>query len=149
MDGSKELGETAFVEKVHFGGGKRFDPMLEGKGGWIVGEAQWHDVEMAEAVNEEMADANNQIKERVLNLFRGQHGETLPPNLERSFSGFLVKNDALKFRVNSEKLLARIAILKDQLLIGKFVGPKPKPQAMRLWIQTLNQELRGCTLEFC
>ena len=70
--------------------------MLEEKGGWIVGEAQRHDVEMAEVVIEEMADANNQIEEGVLNTFRGQHGETLPPNLERSFSGFLVRNDALK-----------------------------------------------------
>ena len=40
-------------------------------------------------------------------------------------------------------------MLRDQLLIGKFVGPKPNPQAMKQWIQTLNLELRGSTLEFC
>ena len=39
--------------------------------------------------------------------------------------------------------------LKDQLLIGKFVGPKPSPHAMQLWIQTLNHELRGNTLSLC
>ena len=73
----------------------------------------------------------------------------LSSNLERSFSGFLVRKDAVKFKINTEMLLARITLLKDQLLIGKFVGPKPPPQAMRLWIQTLNQELRGSQLMFC
>ena len=149
MEGPKELGKVSFAEKVRSGGGTRFDPMMEKKGGWIAGEAQRHDIEMPEAVIGALADANNQIEEGVLNPFKEQYGETLPPNLERSFSGFLVRNDALKVRVNSEKLLARIAMLKDQLLIGKFVGPKPNPQAMRMWIQTLNQELRGSTLEFC
>ena len=62
---------------------------------------------------------------------------------------FLVRRDAIKFKVNSEKLCARIAILKDQILTGKFVGLEPNPHAMRLWIQTLNLELRGSTLDFC
>lgn len=31
-------------------GGIRFDPMLEEKGGWILGEALKHDVEMVDAV---------------------------------------------------------------------------------------------------
>ena len=68
--------------------------------------------------------------------------------MERSFSGFLVRKDAIKFKVNSQKLLARIAMLKDQLLIGKFVGPKPLPQEMRMWIQALNQELGESGLAF-
>ena len=46
-------------------------------------------------------------------------------------------------------LLARIEVLKDQLLIGKFVEPKPSPQAMKLWIQTLNQKLKGSALSLC
>ena len=59
-----------------------------------------------------------------------------------------MRRDAIKFKVKPDKLLARITLLKDRLLIGKFVGPKPNPQAMRLWIQTLNQDLHGSTLEF-
>lgn len=62
---------------------------------------------------------------------------------------FLVRKDANKFKVNTKMLFARIALLKDQLLIGKFVEPKSPPQTMRLRIQTLNQELRGCSLTFC
>ena len=46
-------------------------------------------------------------------------------------------------------LLARIEVLKDQFLIGKFVGSKPPPQAMKLWIQALHQELRGSALSLC
>ena len=46
-------------------------------------------------------------------------------------------------------LLARIDVLKDQLLIGKFAGPKPSPQGMKLWIQALNHELRGSALSLC
>lgn len=33
------------------------------------------------------------------NSFEGYHGEVLPPSLERSFSGFLVRKDAIKFKV--------------------------------------------------
>ena len=149
MEGTKEHGKASFAEMVRAGGGTRFGPMMEEKRGWIAREAQQQDIEMTEAVIGVMADANNQIEEGVLNPFKEQYGETLPSNLERSFSGFLVRNDALKFRVNLEKLLARIAMLKDQLSIGKFVGPKPNPQTMKLWIPSLNQELRGSTLEFC
>ena len=149
MDGPSEIRKESFAEKVRSGGGGRFDPLLEEKGGWIAGEAHRQDAEMAEAVIEELAEAINQTNEGMPNPFRGQNGETLPPNTERCFSGFLVRSDAIKFRVNPEKLLARIAMLKDQLLIGKFVGPKPNPQAMKLWIQTLNNELRGSTVEFC
>lgn len=63
--------------------------MLEEKGGWIAGEAQRHDVEMADDVIEVMAEANNQIEGGDLNPFRGQNGEILHSNLERGFSGFL------------------------------------------------------------
>ena len=96
-----------------------------------------------------LAEERSQISDKDPNPFRGQSGEVLPAHLERSFSGFLVRRDAIKFKVNSEKLLALITLLKDQLLIGKFVGPKPKSQAMKLWIQALNQDLRGNTLELC
>ena len=137
-----------FASKVRYGSGPRFDPMLEEKGGWVAGEGPRQDAEMTEAVIEILAEASQQIG-GDLNPFKGQCGEILPPNLERSFKGFLVRKDAVKFKVNTEKLLARIEVLKDQLLIGKFVGPKPPPQAMRLWIQALNQELRGSSLTFC
>lgn len=63
-------------------------------------------MEMADAMIEVMAEASNQIYERDLNPFKGQSGEILPPNLERSFSGFSVRREAIKFKVNTDKLLA-------------------------------------------
>ena len=138
----------SFATKVRYGCAPRFDPMMEEKGGWIAGEARRTDVEMEDAVVEGMAEASQQSRGGDFNPFKGQNGEILPSNLERSFSGFLVRKDAIKFKVNYEKLLARIAMLKDQLLIGKFVGPKPLPQEMRMWIQALNQELGESGLAF-
>lgn len=41
-------------------------------------------------------------------------------------------------KVNLEKLLAHIALLRDQLLIAKFVGPKPMIWELNLWLQALN-----------
>ena len=42
-NGSGETSMETFASKVRFGGGPKFDPLLEEKGGWIVGEAQRHD----------------------------------------------------------------------------------------------------------
>lgn len=139
----------SFAAKVRFGNGPRFDPMMEERGGWIAREAPRQDIEMEEAVIEGLAEARHQISRGDLNPFKGHIGEILPSDLERSFSGFLVRKEAIKFKVNTEKLLARIDMLKDQLLIGKFVGTKPAPQAMKLWIHALNQELRGSSLSLC
>ena len=47
------------------------------------------------------------------------------------------------------KVKARIALLKEQLLIAKFVGPKPSSQDLERWLQGLNQKLRGSVLSFC
>lgn len=80
------------------------------------------DVEMAKAVLEVMEEASKRISKENLNPFKIQSGEILPSNLERSFSGFLVRKDVLTLRVDTPKLLARIALLKDQILIAKFVG---------------------------
>ena len=95
-------------------------------------------MEMAEALIEGMVQQSQLISKGDLNPFKGQSGEILPLNLERSFSGFMVRKNPIKFKVNSEMLLARIALLKEQQLIAKFVGPKPLPQAIRMWIQALN-----------
>ena len=102
---------------------------------------------MADAVIEVMAEAS-QTTMGDLNHFKEQYGEILPPNLERNFSGFLIRKDAIVFKVNKEKLAARIALLKDQLLIAKFVEPKSTSQNMDLWLKTLNEGLRGSTLSF-
>jgi len=139
----------SFAAKVRYGFAPRFDPMMEERGGWISGEERRKDVEMDDAVIEGLAAASQQSGENDLNPFKGQNGEILPSNLDRSFSGFLVRKDAVKYKVNAEKLIARIELLKDQLLIGKFVGPKPSPQEMSLWIKYLNQELREEGLTFC
>ena len=139
----------SFASKVRYGYAPHFDPMMEEKGGWIAGETQRQDIEMEEAMIEGLAEASHQTSGGDLNPFQGHSGKILPSNLERSFSGFLVRTEAIQFKVNTEMLLARIEDLKNQLLIGKFVGSKPSPQAMKLWIQALNQELRGNALSLC
>ena len=137
-----------FAKKIRHGSGPRFDPLLEERGRWIAGEAQKHDIEMADDVIGVMAQANQQIV-GDFNPFIEQFGEILPPNLERNFSGFFMRKNAIVFKVNPDKLAARIAILKEQLLIAKFVGPKPTSQEMEMWLITLNLELRGSTLTLC
>ena len=119
--GSGESTMETFASKVRFGGGPRFDPLLEEKGGWIAGEGNRHDEIMADAMIEVMAEERSQISDKDPKIpFRGQSGEVLTAHLERSFSGFLVRRDAIKFQVNSEKLLACITMLKDQLLITLY-----------------------------
>ena len=142
-------GMESFASKVRFGNAPQFDPMMEERGGWITGEAQRQDVEMEDVVIEGLAATSQQISEGNHNPFKKLIGETLPSYLERSFSGFLVKKESIKFKVNTDKLLARIEVLKEQLLIGKFVGPKPNPHAMKLWIQTLNHEIGDNALSVC
>lgn len=61
----------------------------------------------------------------------------------------MVRKDVITFKVDVPKLLARMALLKDQILIAKFVGPRPHPQDMRRWLQALNHEFRGCMLTSC
>ena len=41
---------VSFASKVRYGNAPRFDPMMEVRGGWIIGEAQRHDIEMEDAV---------------------------------------------------------------------------------------------------
>ena len=138
-----------FAEKVRSGGGIRFDPMLEEKGGWVAGEDPKRDEVMAEAVIEELAQASEHTHEGHFNPFREQYGEILPTNLERNFSGFLVRKDAITFKVDPLKVKERIAFLKDQLLIAKFVGPKPTFQDMDQWLEGLNQRIGDNVLSFC
>ena len=71
-----------FAEKVRYGNGPRFDPLMEEKGGWISGEAPRQDMEMIKVVMEVMEEANKQILKAYLNLFKIQSGEILPANLE-------------------------------------------------------------------
>ena len=58
---------ATFADKVRFGGGLRFDPMLEEKGGWIAGEDPKRDEELTEVVIEALAEASQQIWEGQLN----------------------------------------------------------------------------------
>ena len=123
--------------------------MLEEKGGWVAGEDQRKDEEMAEAVIEVLAQASNHDNEDHFNPFREQVGEILPTNLERNFSGFLVRKDPITYKVDPIKVCARIARLKEELLIAKFVGPKPTLQDMDEWLKALNQSLGDHVLTFC
>lgn len=59
-----------------------------------------------------------------------------------------MQKDAITFKINSKMLLAHIALLRDQLLIANFVGPKPPIREMNGWLQALNQEVGGCPLIF-
>lgn len=95
---------ATFADTVRFGGGMRFDPMMEEKRGWIAGEDLERDEEMTEVVIEALAEVSQQIWEGQLNPFKKQTGEILPKNLERNFSGFLVKKDAIMFKVDSMKV---------------------------------------------
>lgn len=61
---------------------------------------------------------------------------------------FRFQKDVFPFKVDSHKLLSRIALLKDQIMISKFVGPKPNSQALEMWLQTMNQELKRKFLNF-
>ena len=91
----------------------------------ISGEAPKHDVEMADAVIEVIAKASQTGFEDDLNPIWAQSGEKLPLDVERNFSGFLVKKEVVTFKIDSQKLLKHIVNLKDQLVITKLVGPKP------------------------
>lgn len=84
---------------------------------------------MTKAVIEVMVEERNRISDGEPNPFRGHNREILWAHLESGFSGFLIRRDAIKFKVNTDMLFARIALFKDQLLIGKFVGPKPNPKS--------------------
>ncbi len=130
MDTGQRINVTGWKRSQRrsaYGGGPGFDPMLEENGGWIAREAWRHDTEMMEAVIEIMAEASKQIRDLEFNPFKEKFGEILPPNMETNFNGSLVRKDAVSFKVNSENLLARIVVLRDQMLIAKFVGPKPPP----------------------
>ena len=69
--------------------------------------------------------------------------------MERSFGGFLVRKDTITFKVDSMKVKAHIELLKELLLIAKFVGPKASSQDLERWLQGLNQKLGGSELSFC
>lgn len=127
-----------FANKVRYGNGSRFDPMMEERGGWTSGKAKQHDVDMVDAVIEVLAETSKPTSKGDLNPFKQQIGEVLPSNLERNFSGFLIRKDVIPFKVNTQKLNARIALLKDWLLIAKFIGTKPHIQDMNAWLQALN-----------
>lgn len=73
-----------FAGKVRYGNGASFDPMLEGKGGWISGEAPRHDIELADAVIEVIAEASQQAIAGEINPFKAREGEILPLNVERN-----------------------------------------------------------------
>ena len=75
--------------------------MMEERGGWIVGEGTRQDIKMEDAMIEGLVEASHQILEGDLNPFKGHSGEILPSNMERSFSGFLVKKDTIQFKVNT------------------------------------------------
>lgn len=68
----------------------RFDPMMEEKKGWIVGEAPWQDNEMAEAIMQVMEEASNQQVGGEINPFKAMTREVLLLDVERNFCGFMV-----------------------------------------------------------
>lgn len=81
---------------------------------------------MSKVVIEVIAKAKHTSEEDI-NMLEGHTCGILSSNVERNFSGFLVKKDIVTYKIGSQTLLALIALLKDQLLLAKFVGPKPPP----------------------
>lgn len=71
----------SFANNVNVGGGVRFDPFLEEKGGWIYREAPKHDVKMVDAIIWVMVEASQSGSEDGLNPFRAQFGEKIPLNV--------------------------------------------------------------------
>lgn len=104
---------------------------------------------MVDVVIEVMAESWHHTSKDGLNPFWAQTGEILPSTPERNVRGFLVRMDAISINVDSQKLLAWIKILQDQLVIAKLLGPKPNSRGLEMWIQTLNQELGGTNLTLC
>lgn len=102
-----------FAAKVKYGGETRFDPLLEERWGWIAGETCMQDSEIMEVVLENMAQVSEKTADEAPNPFKEQLGEILLADVERNYSGFLVREKAISFKVNSEKLVACIAILKE------------------------------------
>ena len=101
-----------FATNVQYGSGSRFDPMTEEKGVGYRGEAQWHDIEMTDAMIEVIDEANNQISRGELNPFKAQLSEVPPSNHERNSSRFLVRKNDITFEVQSQTLFACIAYWK-------------------------------------
>ena len=135
---------------MRYGCGTRFDLMMEEKGGWITGDVPKQDEEIQDVVIEIMAEASQQGHDQaIINPFKAQNNEILPSNVKRNYCGFLMRKDPITYKVNTHKLKERIVVLKDHLLIAKFVGPKPPMQDVKLWIQALTMEFRGNTLSIC
>ena len=98
---------------------------------------------MTNVVIEILAKASQYTSEGDPNPFCAHIGEALSKDVERKFSGFLVRTCAIYFKVNYQKIISRIALLKDRLLIAMFVGLKPFPQDMESWLKVRIHELRG------
>lgn len=63
--------------------------------------------------------------------------------VEKTFSGFIVKSVATSVAIDGGKLQERIEALHGELLIGKLVGPKPFPIAFQAWLRSLHQDMRA------
>lgn len=87
--------------------------------------------------------------EKISILSKSNMVRSFHQTLRGHFCGYLVRINAITFKVDTPKLLAHISLLKDQILITNFVGPRPHPQDMKRWLQTLNHELRGNLLTSC
>lgn len=120
----KEIDQTmeTFASKVRCESGSRFNPMLEEDRGWLARGKLGHDIEAMEGVIEAMAKGSNQTMEKELNPFKEKHGEILPKDIERNFSGFLIRKIVVPFKIDSVKLIARIALLKDMDPNSKVYG---------------------------
>lgn len=100
-----------FASKVRHGRGPRFYQMLEEKRGWIVGKMSMPYEKMLEVVREGMAQGSKQASNGRLNPFQEQLVEILPQ--DRNYSRFVIRKNAILYKVDKEKLVNRIALLKD------------------------------------
>lgn len=87
---------------------------------------------MVDAVIKVMAEANQCKYENGLNPFRAQSCAILPLDVQRNFSGFLVRKKVIPFTTNSPKLLMCITLLKDQFVIKDVQMDMMRPLAIML-----------------
>ena len=120
IKGSSEAMMESFAAKVRFGGGLQFDPLLEGKGGWIAGEAQRHDVETKSWRRQEtksLMAIQIRLEAKVVRSFPHTQKEVL---VGSQYGGMPI----IKFKVNSEKFACAHCIVKGSTIDRIICGPQ-------------------------
>lgn len=96
-------------------------------------------MDMTYAVIEGKEGIDKMLRTSKLYPFRCQFGEMLPSNVEMNLSGVLVSKDVILYKVDIGQFLVCTELLKDQLLIAKFINSEARPHIMEIWLKALNE----------